>query len=116
MNNLSPDKLTDIHTFFDQSVDRNFYYRIFDNKKFEKERCIIFVSGTKKNKDNLYTQIVDGVACSTEIKLNHNNIQKILSLIKITKIWSKSMWLLSVYIILLDKYNDYGRDIFKHWI
>jgi|TARA_B100000929_G_C15298701_1_gene349577 hypothetical protein len=86
MNNLSPDKLTDIHTFFDQSVDRNFYYRIFDNKKFEKERCIIFVSGTKKNKDNLYTQIVDGVACSTEIKLNHNNIQKILSLIKITKI------------------------------
>ena len=86
MSNLDPDKLTNIHTFFDKSVGRNFYYRIFDNKKFEKESCIIFVSGTKKNKDNYYIQIVNGVACSTEIKLNHKNIQRILSLIKIIKI------------------------------
>ena len=39
----------------------------------------------KKNKNNLYYQIVNGVGCSTEIKLSHNNIKKILSLIQITK-------------------------------
>ena len=85
MDNLNANKLTDIHSFFDLENERNFYYRIFDNKNFEKERCLIFVSGTKKNKDNLYNQMVNGVACSTEIKLSHSNIKKILSLIQITK-------------------------------
>ena len=85
MDNLSANKLTDIHGFFDLENERNFYYRIFNNKNFEKERCLIFVSGTKKNKDNLYYQMVNGVGCSTEIKLSHNNIKKILSLIQITK-------------------------------
>ena len=85
MNNLDADKLTDIHTFFDNLEKRNFYYRIFSNKKFEKEQCLIFSSGTKTNKDNLYNQVVNGVGCSTEIKLSHKNVGKILSLIQITK-------------------------------
>ena len=85
MDNLSANKLSDIHGFFDLENERNFYYRIFNNKNFEKERCLIFVSGTMKNKDNLYNQMVNGVGCSTEIKLSHNNIKKILSLIQITK-------------------------------
>lgn len=85
MDNLNADKLTDIHTFFDDSEKRNFYYRIFNNKKFEKEQCLIFSSGTKINKDNFYYQVVNGVGCSTEIKLSHNNVGKILSLIQITK-------------------------------
>jgi len=83
MENLIPEKLTDIHTFFDYSKKRNFYYRIFNNKKFEKEQCLIFSSGVKKNKDNLYDQVLNGVGCSTEIKLSHKNIGKILSLIQI---------------------------------
>ena len=85
MNNLSADKLSDIHTFFDDSEKRHFYYRIFNNKKFEKEQCLIFASGTKTNKDNLYNQVVNGVGCSTEINLSHKNVEKILSLIQITK-------------------------------
>jgi hypothetical protein len=83
MENLIPEKLTDIHTFFDYSEKRNFYYRTFNNKKFEKEQCLIFSSGVKKNRDNLYDQVVNGVGCSTEIKLSHKNVGKILSLIRI---------------------------------
>ena len=63
MKNLIPEKLTDIHTFFDYSEKRNFYYKTFNNKKFEKEQCLIFSSGVKKNKDNLYDQVVNGVGC-----------------------------------------------------
>ena len=85
MENLIPEKLTDIHTFFDYSEKRNFYYRTFNNKKFEKEQCLIFSSGVRKNKDNLYNQVVNGVGCSTEIKLSHKNVGKILSLIQIKK-------------------------------
>lgn len=85
MKNLIPEKLTDIHTFFDYSEKRNFYYKTFNNKKFEKEQCLIFSSGVKKNKDNLYDQVVNGVGCSTEIKLSHKNVAKILSLIQVTK-------------------------------
>ena len=85
MDNLNADKLTNIHSFFDLENERNFYYRIFNNKKFDKEQCLIFSSGTKKNKDNLYNQMVNGVGCSTEIKLSHKNVGKILSLIQITK-------------------------------
>ena len=55
------------------------------NEKFEKEQCLIFASGTKTNKDNLYNQVVNGVGCSTEIKLSHKNVGRILSLIQITK-------------------------------
>jgi hypothetical protein len=38
---------------------------------------------SKKNRDNLYDQVVNGVGCSTEIKLSHKNVGKILSLIRI---------------------------------
>ena len=85
MDNLNADKLTDIHTFFVELEKSNFYYRIFNNKKFDKEQCLIFSSGTKINKDNFYNQVVNGVGCSTEIKLSHKNVGKILSLIQITK-------------------------------
>jgi len=44
------------------------------------------VSGTKKNQNNYFFQIVNGVGCSTEINLNYNNIEKILSLIQISEI------------------------------
>ena len=84
MDNLSADKLSDIHTFFDDFEKRHFYYRIFNNKKFEEEQCLIFTSGTKTNKDNFYNQVVNGVGCSTEIRLNHKNVGKILNLIQIT--------------------------------
>lgn len=85
MNNLDVEKLSEIKTFLDQKTKRFFYYRSFDNKKLKNEKCVIFVAGTKKNSNNTYIQAVNGVGCSTEIKLSHNNIGKILSLIEIKK-------------------------------
>ena len=83
MDNLSPEKVSTIFTFEDNLKKRNFYYRIFDNSKFESERCFVFVSGIKKNTENLFVKIINGVGCSTEIKLTHKNIKKILGSIKI---------------------------------
>ena len=85
MNNLSADKISDIHTFLDQKSRRVFFYRSFANKKLENEKCVIFVAGVKKNINNLHLQVLNGVGCSTEIKLTHKNIGRIFSLIKITK-------------------------------
>ena len=86
MNNLAPENLTGILTFYDFKNKRNYYYRVFENKKLHNEKCFIFVSGTKKNQNNYFFQIVNGVGCSTEINLNYNNIEKILSLIQISEI------------------------------
>ncbi len=83
MDNLKEKNLTSIYSFLDIKKERYFYYRTFENEKFDKERCLIFVTGTKKNINNLYNQIVNGVGCSTEIRLNHKNIKKILRSIKI---------------------------------
>jgi len=86
MNNLIPENITGILNFYDFKNKRNYYYRVFDNKKLDKEKCFIFAGGTKKNENNYFFQIVNGVGCSTEINLNYNNIEKILSLIQISKI------------------------------
>ena len=85
MNNLEADKISDTYTYLDEKNKRVFYYRYFENLKLEKEKCVIFVTGTKKNSNNLYMQVLNGVGCSTEIKLTHKNIGKIFSLIKIIK-------------------------------
>jgi hypothetical protein len=85
MNNLSIQNPTNIFTFFDKKNNRNYYYRIFDNKNLANERCIIFVTGTKKDNRNYFKQILNGVGCSTEIKVNHKNISKILTSIIISE-------------------------------
>lgn len=85
MNNLNADKISDIHMFLDQNNKRVFYYRSFDNKKLTNERCVIFVAATQKNLNNFNSQVINGVGCSTEIKLTHKNIGKIFGLIKIIK-------------------------------
>ena len=85
MKNLQPTQLTDIYSFIDINKKNVFYYRIFENKKLKGEKCLIFVAGTMKNNNNLYRQLLNGVGCSTEIKLKHKNIHKILSSIEIFK-------------------------------
>lgn len=85
MNNLNADKISDIHMFLDENNKRVFYYRSFDNKELANEKCVIFVAATKKNSNNFISQVINGVGCSTEIKLTHKNIGKIFGLIKIIK-------------------------------
>jgi len=43
------------------------------------------VTGTKKDNRNYFKQILNGVGCSTEIKVNHKNISKILTSIIISE-------------------------------
>lgn len=83
MDKLKEKNLTSIYSFLDIKEERYFYYRTFENEKFDKERCLIFVTATKRNKNNLYNQLINGVGCSTEIRLTHKNIKKILGSIKI---------------------------------
>ncbi len=85
MNNLEADKISDIYTYLDEKNKRVFYYRYFENLKLEKEKCMIFVAGTKKNSNNLYMQVLNGVGCSTEIKLTQKNIKEIFNLISVKK-------------------------------
>ncbi|MDC1315877.1 hypothetical protein N8251_00665 [Alphaproteobacteria bacterium] len=86
MDRLNEVNVTDILTFFDIKNNKYFYYRLFDNKNFDNEKCLIFVSGTKKNNNNFYSQIVNGVGCSTEFDFKNNLITKILSSIKINNL------------------------------
>jgi hypothetical protein len=78
MDKLLAKNISDIFTFLDEDSQRFFYYRLFENKNFKNEKCLIFVTGHEKGKNNFYNKIINGVGCSTEFEFKKEIISKIL--------------------------------------
>jgi len=78
MDKLLAKNISDIFTFLDEDSQRFFYYRLFENKNFKNEKCLIFVTGHEKGKNNFYNKIINGVGCSTEFEFKKETISKIL--------------------------------------